>query len=269
MGETWKEVGSIGKEVRSLAVSISDPLTLYAGTKPPDVFASEDGGKNWVELVQFRKIPWRWLWRSPAEPPFSAYVQAIAVSPVNSEVILAGIEAGAVVRSEDGGLTWKGHRPGAVRDCHNMIFHQSNGEWCYEAGGSGNGAAFSRDGGITWSQPRNGLDRHYCWAVAADWSEPGRWYVSASPGPFKAHSAGNAQAFIYRMQQDGKWEPLKGGLPQPLNHMPYALLTIPDSPHELYAGMSNGEVWRSVYRGDTWERLPLDLGSMDRTLIAV
>jgi len=266
-GATWLEVGSIGKEVRSIAVAPSDPNVLYAGSKPPHMFASEDSGKEWVELVQFRRIPWRWLWRSPAEGYRSAYVQAIAVSPADPEVILAGIEYGAVARSDDGGLTWQGHRRGAVRDCHNMIFHPSNGEWSYEAGGTG--AAFSRDGGKSWTQPRSGLDRRYCWAVAADRSDPTRWYVSASPGPSKAHGDTNAEAFVYRMRQDGRWEPLGGGLPQPLNHMPYALLSIPDRPQELYAGMSNGEVWRSLDRGDTWERLPFNLGAIKRTLIAV
>lgn len=114
-----------------------------------------------MELDSFRHIPWRWLWLSPAEKPFSAYVQAIALSPTNPQVIMAGIEAGAVVHSADGGQTWNGHRRGALRDCHLLTFHASNGNWVYEVGGTGAGVSFSRDAGETWAQPKDGLDWHY------------------------------------------------------------------------------------------------------------
>ena len=264
---TCSEAMITAPQITSHAAAPSDPSVLYLGTKPPRVFASEDSGESWVELIEFQKIPWRWFWRYPAELPFSAYVQALAVSPSDPEVILAGIEAGAVVRSGDGGLTWEGHREGAVRDCHTLAFHSSDGKWAYEAGGTG--AAVSNDGGMTWSQPRTGLDRHYWYAVAADRREPSTWYVSASPGAFKAHGNGKAQAFIYRMREDGRWERLSGGLPQPLNHMPNALVAPPDSQEELYAGLSNGDVWRSPNRGDIWEQVPLNLGSIERSLIVV
>ena len=58
-----------------------------------------------------------------------------------------------------------------------------------------------------------------------------------------------------------------GGLPQPLNHMPYALLTDPAAPGHLYAGLSHGEVWHTADHGDTWQMLPLNLGHINRALI--
>ena len=45
--------------------------------------------------------------------------------------------AGGLNRTEDGGQTWTRHRPGAVRDCHSMTFHVTNGDWIYESGGTG------------------------------------------------------------------------------------------------------------------------------------
>jgi photosystem II stability/assembly factor-like uncharacterized protein len=194
-------------------------------------------------------------------------VQAIALSPTDPEVMLVGIEFGAVVRSTDGGKTWAGHRKGALRDCHSLTFHAVDGDWAYEAGGTGGGAAVSRDGGETWRQPRAGLDRHYSWAVAADPARPGVWYVSVSPGPGKAHSAGNAQAYIFRSSGGAAWQRLGGGLPQPLDHMAYALLTDPAAPGHLYAGLSNGDVWGSTDHGDTWRKLSFNLGGIHRTLI--
>ncbi len=132
-GLNWRPSGLEGKDVKALAVSPHDPRLIFAGTKPALIYVSRDGGATWRELEGFRKIPWRWLWMSPAEPPFiTAYVHAISVSPTDPDVILAGMEYGALVRSEDGGETWEGHRPGALRDCHGMTFHSHDGTWAYE-----------------------------------------------------------------------------------------------------------------------------------------
>ena len=51
--------------------------------------------------------------------------------------------------------------------------------------------------------------------------------------------------------------------------MPYALLTDPETPGEVYAGLSNGEVWHSADYGESWRQLPFNLGAIDRDLIAL
>jgi photosystem II stability/assembly factor-like uncharacterized protein len=266
-GRTWSPAGLSEHTVKAISVSHIDPGVVYAGTKPALIFVSRDHGQHWDELPSFRKIFSRRFWFSPAEAPYSAYVQGIALSPTDENVILVGIEAGAVVRSMDGGKTWEDHRRGALRDCHSITFHATDGAWAYEAGGTGAGAAISRDRGCTWNQTKAGLDRHYGWACAADPAHPDIWYVSASPGPFNAHGDRDAQAFIFRSAGGAPWQKLSGGLSQPLDHMPYALLTDPDAPGHLYAGLSNGDVWFSPDYGDTWEQLPFNLSSIQRTMI--
>jgi photosystem II stability/assembly factor-like uncharacterized protein len=272
-GLSWRPAGLDGLIVKALAASPVTPGTVYAGTRSPiAIYVSPDGGDSWRELEGFRRIPNRWWWFSPAESPFAAYVQAIALSPTDPDVIVAGIEYGAVVRSEDGGRTWSGHRAGALRDCHSMCFHAER-EWVYEAGGSGAGAAVSRDGGLTWKQAREGLDRHYGWACAADPQHPDIWYASLSTiAGFpkmtpSAHIDGQANAHIFRSMAGEPWQKLSGGLPDPLDYMAYALLTDPAAPGHLYAGLSNGDVWSSADYGDSWQRLPFDLGAIRRCLI--
>ncbi len=49
----------------------------------------------------------------------------------------------------------------------------------------------------------------------------------------------------------------------------FALLTDPNAPGDVYAGLSNGEVWHSTDHGDTWHQLPFRLGSIRRTLLAL
>jgi hypothetical protein len=267
-GTAWRACGLAGRAIKAIAASPAQSGLLYAGTRPAALFVSRDGGLSWEEVVGFRRIPWRWLWFSPAERPFRAYVQAIALSPTDPDRVVVGVEFGATVLSEDGGRTWSGHRPGALRDCHSLAFHPAFGDWVYEGGGTGVGASFSRDGGRTWTQRRDGLDRPYGWAVAADPETPEIWYASLAPGPRAAHGGLDAQAGIFR--QDGsKWHRLAGGLPEPLRHMPYALITDPDVPGNLYAGLSNGDVWHSGDRGDSWRQLPVSLGAIHRSLVMI
>jgi hypothetical protein len=274
-GRTWQPTGLSGLTVKSLALSPHQRGLLYAGTKPAYLYVSRDGGATWSELEGFRQVPGRWRWLSPAEWPLQAYVQAIALSPTNPDVMLAGIEAGAVLRSDDGGQTWSGHRQGADRDCHSMTFHASDGNWIYEGGGGG--PAVSQDGGRTWRHPIEGLDGRYCWACAADPRRPEVWYVSAAPmiawpNIFAfpaAHYDGRANAAIYRRSGGAPWEKLSGGLPQPLDYMAYGLLTDPNAPGHLYAGLSNGDVWHSDDYGDSWEQLPVNLGGIHRQLIRI
>src|SRR5215467_12334591 len=79
-GKTWRSAGLAGQIVKALAISRTQPGTVYAGTKPALLFVSRDDGASWTELASFRRIRSRWFWFSPAEKPFSAYVQAIALS---------------------------------------------------------------------------------------------------------------------------------------------------------------------------------------------
>jgi photosystem II stability/assembly factor-like uncharacterized protein len=269
--KTWQSAGLSGCIVKSIAVSRLERDTLYAGTKPPMLFVSHDRGTTWTELPAFRRLR-SWWWFQPAEMPMTPYVQAIALSPGDPRTLVVGMEGNAVVRSEDAGQTWTHHLSGAVRDCHSMTFHATNGDWIYESGGTG--VAISRDGGKTWKQPRDGMGWRYGWACAADPTQPEIWYASASPmlirsnpGAPAAHIDGKASAYIYRSAGGAPWQKLSGGLPQPLNYMPYALLTDPSEPGHVYAGLSNGDVWHSADHGDTWQQLPFHLKSIQRTLI--
>lgn len=266
-GNSWKPGGMEGQTVKSLAVSPHDGNVIYAGTRPALMHVSEDAGKSWRELEGFRRIPWRFWWFSPAEKPWKAYIQAITVSPTEPDVILAGIEFGAVVRSQNSGRTWSGHRKGALRDCHNLTFHGTNGKWAYEAGGTGGGASYSQDSGLTWRKFKQGLAKNYGVACAADPAKPEIWYVSVAPSPQKAYGD-DAEAYLYRASGGAKWQPI-GWDPHPMKHMPIALVTDPQMQGHLYAGLTTGDVWHSANYGDDWEKLPFNLKGIWRSLMIV
>lgn len=272
-GENWTPVGLRGIAVRALVADPHDPDGYVAGTKPPGLARSRDGGRSWQWLEGFRaaRRPW---WFSPAEPPDPRpYVQRVALSPHDPRVLLAGIEFGALLRSEDGGATWSRHLRGADRDVHDLLFHPTVGTWAYQAGGGG--PAVSTDGGRSWRHLHRGLHGRYCMACAADPERPEIWYVSAS-APFslrhgrpRAHVDGDAGARLYRAEPGGGWRALTGGLPVPMDHMPYALVPDPTAPGELFAGLADGAVWHTRDHGERWARLELTLPGVRRSLVLV
>lgn len=266
-GETWHPLGLQDQVVKSLAVSPHEPGTIYAGTRPAAMFVSRDGGEIWTELKGFRRIPGRWWWFSPAESPFQAYVQNIVISPEDPRLLMAGIEFGAVVRSQDGGQTWSRHRKGALRDNHWLAFHSTNGNWAYQAGGSGGGASFSQDGGLTWRKNKMGLAKNYGVACAADPQKPEVWYVSVAPGPGKAYGA-QAEAYLYRTSGGAEWQPI-GWEDHPLSSMPISLITHPGAPGQLYAGLTNGQVWHSRDYGESWQQLPVKFSRIQRAMLVL
>jgi photosystem II stability/assembly factor-like uncharacterized protein len=264
-GQTWRPAGLAGQVVKAIAASPHQAGLLYAGTRPAYLFVSEDYGATWVELDGFRAIPNRRFWFSPAERPWQAYVQAITLSPTVPGYLLAGIEFGATIRSEDGGLSWSAHLRGSLRDCHSLKYHATNGDWAYEAGGTGGGASYSRDGGCTWQKMKAGLAKHYGVACAADPQRPEIWYVSVAPGPGKAYGA-EPQAYLYRAAGGADWQPI-GWEAHPMSQMPITLETDPSAPGHLYAGTTGGQVWHSADYGDNWRKLPFEFPSAWRSML--
>ena len=266
-GLTWQRSGMAGHVVKALAVSPHDSNLIYAGTRPALMFISRDGGRTWSELDGFRRIPNRWWWFSPAERPWKAYVIAIAISPTEPGVILAGIEFGAVVRSEDGGRTWSRHRKGSLRDCHSLKFHAADGNWVYEAGGTGGGASLSRDGGVTFRKANEGLAKSYGIVCAADPEKPEIWYVCVGSSPMNAFGD-DPKVYLYRGTGVAGWQPI-GWQAHPLTDTPTALTTVPGAPGHLYAGLYNGDIWHSTDYGDSWAKLPFSFEGIWHSMLAI
>jgi photosystem II stability/assembly factor-like uncharacterized protein len=250
-GASFGDAGLGDHQVYSIAVSPVDGA-VYAGCEPSMLWRSRDRGASWEELSALREIPSAPTWSFPPRP-WTSHVRWIAPSPNDADRLLAGIELGGVMLTEDGGATWMDHRPGAQPDCHALAWHPSAEGRAYEAGGGG--AAWSFDGGRSWRAADEGRDRNYTWALAVDPDDPERWYLSASTGPGAAHRGGDPRAHLYRWEGEGPWREAEAGLPQPLDSMPYALAA---SDGDTFVGLADGRLYRSTDRGESWEPLPLE-----------
>jgi hypothetical protein len=248
-GSNWHDAALPAEDVFSVAYSPADGVA-YAGCEPSALWMRRKGG--WEELSALRELPSAPTWSFPPRP-WTSHVRWIAPSPHEASLILAGIELGGLMRSEDGGTTWQDHRPGAQRDVHSLAWHPTEPGRAYEA--AGGGSAWSHDSGVTWEPADDGRDRHYTWALAVDPADPDCWFVSASTGPFEAHGSRPAEAALYRWRGDGPWEELDLGLPRPLDAMPYSLAATGDG---LVAALRDGHLYRSDDQGDSWRPLEAD-----------
>jgi photosystem II stability/assembly factor-like uncharacterized protein len=221
---------------------------LYAGTEPSSLFVSRDGGESWRELEGLKNLPSAPTWSFPPRP-WTSHVRSIALSHEDPDLIVAGIELGGVVRSQDGGESWQDQRPGAYADCHALATHSAAPEILYEA--AGGGFAQSEDFGESWAAADAGIEHRYVWGLALDREDPTLLYVSAAAGPGRAHGSGFSDATIYRRNSTGRWEPVV----EHLAEFPYGLVADPNTPGALYAGFGDGRILHSPDAGASWSEV--------------
>lgn len=247
-GRSWDRLSGITHpRVTSVAVSPVDGA-IYAGTEPSSLFVSRDGGGSWRELEGLKNLPSAPTWSFPPRP-WTSHVRSIALSFEDPDLIVAGIELGGVVRSQDGGNSWQDQRPGAYADCHTLMTHAAAPNTLYEA--AGGGFAQSEDSGESWSAADAGIEHRYVWGLAADRDDPTLIYVSAAAGPGRAHGSGFSDAAIYRRRGAGRWEVVADSLAE----FPYALAADPETSGALYAGFGDGRIVYSPDQGASWNDL--------------
>jgi photosystem II stability/assembly factor-like uncharacterized protein len=247
-GRNWERISGIEHpRVTAVAVSPADGA-LYAGTEPSALFVSRDGGATWRELEGLKNLPSAPTWSFPPRP-WTSHVRAISLSYADPNLVVAGIELGGIVRSPDGGETWRDQRPGAYADCHSLAAHPMAPEALYEAGGGG--FAESGNFGDSWQAADEGMSLRYAWGLAVASEDPTLVYASAASGPGRAHGGGFSDAAIYRRRDGRRWETLLEGLAA----FPYALTADPEAPDALYAGFGDGTILRSADAGESWDEV--------------
>ncbi|MBX0302082.1 WD40/YVTN/BNR-like repeat-containing protein [Haloarcula salinisoli] len=267
-GESWERVldpsangGQSADRVTSVTVSPHDPDVVWAGTEPSAVYRSTDGGSNWSEREGLTELDSASRWSFPPRP-HTHHVRWIAVAPDDPDQLYVAIEAGAFVRSPDGGETWIDHPEGGRYDTHTIATHPDAPDRVYAA--AGDGYALSTDRGETWNSveprstndasggqpraPQDGLDHRYVWSVAVHPEDPDIVVVSAARGARSAHST-SGESYVYRTTGQ-QWERAMDGLPEPDGLARAVLATDGDG----VAALSNHGLFRSA-DGATWHQV--------------
>lgn len=261
-GDSWHESGpgSMPATISALASDPTDPAVFYAGTEPSRVFETADAGETWTEFEGLTDLDSASSWAFPPRPS-THHVRWIEVDPTDPDHLYVAIEAGALVRSFDGGATWVDRVPDGPRDTHEMTTHPEAPGSAWAA--AGDGFAATSDGGDSWRFVEGGLDHRYCWSVAVDPGDASTVLVSAATGPRTAHTASVAESYVYRQERAGQhgeansdWELAGEGLPHG-SGMLRPVIRAGSEPGEAYLATNLG-LWRTESMGTHWTRIEVD-----------
>ena len=128
--------------VIDLALAHNHVQTVYAAAGS-GLFKTTDGGTTWTELTGL---------------PEGVAVRAVAVSPADTQRVLAGIDGWGMYASNDGGDSWHASYAGLEPNgsLHDIVFDPTNPQVVYTSDHF-SGVYRSIDCGLTWVQINDGL----------------------------------------------------------------------------------------------------------------
>lgn len=256
-GENWRPAGGGITHLNVLAVAVSrcervgGRGIVYTGTEPSAVFRSDDGARTWRECSNLLDLPSSAEWSFPPRPE-THHVRWIHLDPLSEGHLFVAIEAGALVRSKDGGNTWIDRVPTGPFDTHQMASHLSAPGRFYSA--AGDGYFESTDGGETWQQVEEGLQHRYVWSVAVDPSDPETRIIASAASARASHHRPSARSFIYRRTAGSDWRLARAGLPESTGRRTAVLVAHPTEPGTFFATWEN-DMFLSKDGGETWQLL--------------
>ena len=267
LGRSWEKRGEGISQRNFFTLNLQrhgERARLYAGTEPAHLYFSDDLGKSWSELPALRALPGIEGWRFPAWPHL-AHVKHVTPDALNPDVLYVAIEVGGLLKSEDGGETWR-QLHGMHDDVHRTVLSPFQSERIYLSGLGG--VCLSEDGGETWSNlttkdfrigypdallmhPR---DESLLY-VAGSKTNPGTWRTTHTADPRIARSRDGGQ----------NWEILDGGLPTEIRGNIEAMsMNVWENGFALFAGTTDGEVFASEDQGDHWKKIVEGLPSISK-----
>lgn len=268
-GATWRNVSDgyfNTAAIGALAVSLSDPNVIYAGTGETSirnqvshgdgVYKSTDGGETWTHLGLSD----------------TRYIGKIQIHPTNPDLVYVAAlghafgpnEERGVFRSKDGGATWerilwKSPNTG----CHDVSMDPNNPRILYAAmwqvqryphlldsGGPECGLYRSKDGGDTWEEiTRNpGLPTGLLgkMGIVASPARPGRvWAVVEAEDGAVFRSDDGGDTWIRLSEQ------------ALLRTRPWYYMHVTADPRdENTVYVQNYSLWKSIDGGATFHRMP-------------
>lgn len=262
-GQTWEKTFLTTSNSNITSVSVN-PIEkgeegfnkLYIGTEPSVIYSSSDGGQTWKKIDEFNRLESSSTWSFPPRPSTN-HVRWIEPDANREGYLFVAIEAGALIKSFDGGITWKDRVENAPYDTHTVSTHLKAPGSLYSA--AGDGYFESQDYGMTWKKSDEGLGEHtYLVSIAVNSDNSHNKVVSAASNALKAHNRKDSESFLYRRSTDGNeiWELVTDGVPESKRTIVSILKSNPKIKDEFYC-LNNRGIYRSNNSGISWERLEI------------
>ena len=244
--------------------------TLYAGTKPARLLASQDGGETWDQVQGLTDHPSAGSWNGGAA---GLVLHTIVADPANPQKMWIGISAAGVFATEDGGKTWDRRNrlsnaencdhhdhPAAPRDgetghcVHNMMRAPGTEDVLYQQ--NHHGVWRSGDGGRSWDEITAGLPSTFGFPIRVHPRDPDTLWTMPLNGDSAGRYPPDAAAAVWKSSDGGQsWQGKRDGLPQTacfFTVLRQAMAGDSRAPAGVYFGTNSGSVFASLDEGDTW-----------------
>lgn len=286
-GESWTQIEQGPSYAKDTGFSLnriwqlvpghpSEPDTLFAGVEEAGIFVSRDRGTTWRELDGLTKHPTRPGWFPGAG---GMCLHTILIDPRDSRRMWVAMSAVGVFRTEDGGSTWTPRNQGLARVptgqpqeevgfcVHKMVLDPYNPDTLYM---QEHGGVFkSTDGGDNWFAIEEGVtlrgnDAPFGFPIVAA-PNGDLFLLPLESSEQRAVTEGKLR--VYGMLKgENRWSSTGGAVTEEPRHVSVlrdAMAADAMDPYGLYFGTTSGEVFCSLDRGRTWDRLP---GQLSRIL---
>jgi photosystem II stability/assembly factor-like uncharacterized protein len=273
-GGAWIAASAGISERNVFSLALLEPggaPVLFAGTEPALLFVSRNGAETWMELPALRAIPGRESWNFPVKPNL-AHAKHVDADPRDPQTFYLAIEQGALLKTNDGGQTFRelsfAHADDRYnKDVHRVVVNPHDPDELYLTGGDG--IAHSRDAGETWERIATPAMRiGYPDAMFCSPETDGVLYVAgAGARPGRWRETGDADAAFVRSTDRGMtWEMI--GLPALRGNIEAVTLVEWPGGYGFFAGTTDGEIFVSVDRGSTWSALATGLPAVSKCVHA-
>lgn len=272
-GQTWqvKVKGLVSQHVYSMNYAeVDGRLLLYAGTEPANLHVSADLGESWDVLPAVNFAPSVEKWRFPGFGSNPAHLKSIGFDPRTPTTIYACVEVGALLKSTDGGTTWReltGEGTGLYEDTHRVAIPPYDPEHVYVA--TGNGIYHSRQGGEHWERLTDQTLRvGYPDGLLLHPERPDLLFTSgAAVWPRDWGKRGSADPRVMRSRDGGRnWEVVGRGMPEHLHgNIEAMVMNVWPSGYALYAGTTDGDIFQSEDEGENWSLIASGLPAISKT----
>lgn len=245
----WNHVPSPldGFHVQQLAIAPHDPETIYAGTRPAQVWRSNDAGATWRRCEM----------GIPSECHFinTPRVTSINFEPWPPYAVWVTVEIAGPFRSADGGETWT-HSVAGLRspDTHNVVFVDDGARAVLMS--TEEGLHRSIDDGATW-MPIDVAQAPWpymrCVEQRAD--RTGVLFLSVGDRP------SGETGMLLRSRDAGRtWETV--ALPGRINSTIWWIGVNAADPNLVFLCTIFGQIYRSIDGGETFAKIPRELGEI-------
>lgn len=262
-GASWRSAnnGLSAAALRTIQPDTDHPGDLLCGCEPGRGFRSTDGGQSWTEMTSIAQLPTAEQWYLPYSPRAGA-LRNFYSPPGDRYRLLASIEVGGLLHSDDSGRTWELLNIQPDDDVHYITGDPEDPDILFAALGWASlqkdrsrsdapalgGVTRSRDRGRTWHK----LFDDYTRAVIVPPTRPD--LVLAAP----AARVGAQGRISVSSDQGETWQDASLGIETPMEDMVEVFVPAPDG--TIWAVCSGGRLlsaqagtweWKSALRADS------------------